>query len=349
MEEPMRAFEPPKQDRLPVSSSAREKASSLPNADRSSVPAAPERSPESEDKKVDQPWAASTAATKGLFDRVLEGLPASPSQAREEKSQLPPTLPRARSESDAGAPNDLRSYLQRRAALQNRDPAKHAWRRETATSRVKGPVGPVLKSLDAVFNHIRARSAGPTSRVVLAVPVSTDVDATDEAIRIARALVSGKQRALLVDLTRSAAAVSGRLGLPRAPGFTELAADRADFEHVIHLDGETPLQVIPAGNPTVKADGDDIDRATRIFEALIQAYDCIVLHADHETARKLEPALDGCLQVVVAVLPPGESAKVGEKGLAELTAFGCPVVPYEQTGEERRSGRSGLFGRAAAI
>ena len=87
----------------------------------------------------------------------------------------------------------------------------------------------------------------------------------------------------------------------------------------------------------------------RIFEALAQAYDFIVLHVDPETARRLEPALDGRLQVVVAILAPGDSAKGGDRTLAEFTAFGCSVVPYEQGGGERRSGRSGLFGRAAAI
>jgi hypothetical protein len=117
---------------------------------------------------------------------------------------------------------------------------------------------------------------------------------------------------------------------------------------VVHVDEETPLQVIPAGNPTVRADN-DTERMTAIFKALAQAYDCIVLHADRESARKLEPALDGRLQVVVAVLAPGEGAKVGEERLAEFTSFGCSVVPYEQADNERRPSRSGLFRRAAAI
>lgn len=289
--------------------------------------------------------AASAPVTRGRFERVLGAVAADPS--REQTSK--PVVQRARSEAEAGAPNDLRSYLQRRAALQTRDQAKDVRRRDATASSVKGRARPVLKSLDVVLNHVRARSAGNTPREVLVVPVSTDVDATNEAIRIARALLAGKQRVVLVDLTRGAAAVSGRLGLPRAPGFADLVAGRADFEHVVHVDEETPLQVIPAGNPTVKTDGDDTERTTHIFEALAQAYDCIVLHADRETARKLEPVLDGRLQAVVAVLAPGESAKGGEEAFAKLTMFGCSVVPYEQTDGERRSGRSGLFDRAAAV
>ena len=328
VEKPIRAHVPPKHDRLPVASSA-----------------APERSLESEGETVNKPLAASAPVTRGRFERVLGAVAADPS--REQTSK--PVVQRARSEAEAGAPNDLRSYLQRRAALQTRDQAKDVRRRDATASSVKGRARPVLKSLDVVLNHVRARSAGNTPREVLVVPVSTDVDATNEAIRIARALLAGKQRVVLVDLTRGAAAVSGRLGLPRAPGFADLVAGRADFEHVVHVDEETPLQVIPAGNPTVKTDGDDTERTTHIFEALAQAYDCIVLHADRETARKLEPVLDGRLQAVVAVLAPGESAKGGEEAFAKLTMFGCSVVPYEQTDGERRSGRSGLFDRAAAV
>lgn len=322
--EARRALEP--KHRLPVASST-----------------APDRSLHSEGATLDKP----APITRRLFERVLGAGAATTSQTREQTSKLPPA-PQPPAEDDAGAPNDLRSYLQRRAALQTRDQAKGARRKDAAAPGLKGRVGPVLRSLDAVLNHVRARSAGNPPRVVLVVPVSSDVDATAEAIGVARALLAGKQRAVLVDLTRGAAAVSGRLGLPRAPGFTDLAAGRADFEHVVHVDEETPLQVIPAGNPTVRADN-DTERMTAIFKALAQAYDCIVLHADRESARKLELALDGRLQVVVAVLAPGEGAKVGEERLAELTSFGCSAVPYEQADNKRRPSRSGLFRRAAAI
>lgn len=345
VEEPVQRVDPRKPDLLPALPGKKTEAPSRPEAIPSATPGP---SAESEKARLDELLAASSATAKGLFERVRGALPAGTSEAQERKGEPPRSAPRA--EADAGAPNDLRSYLQRRAALQTRDLARDARRKDAVPSKPgSGRVGPVLKSLDAVLNHVRARSAGSTPRTVLVAPVSTEIDATDEAIRIARALLSGKQRGVLVDLARGATAVSGRLGLSRAPGFTDLAAGRVGFEDVVQVDDETPLQVIPAGNPTVKADGNQTDSVARIFEALAQAYDFIVLHVDPETARRLEPALDGRLQVVVAILAPGDSAKGGDRTLAEFTAFGCSVVPYEQGGGERRSGRSGLFGRAAAI
>jgi Mrp family chromosome partitioning ATPase len=209
-------------------------------------------------------------------------------------------------------------------------------------------VGPVLRSLDAVLNHVVARTSKDATRIVLVAPVATATDATAEAIELARALTSKWQPVVLVDLTRGAAAVSGPLGLPRAPGFTDLAAHRAGFENVVHVDTESPLQVIPAGNPAVKASGEEAQGFLRIFEALTQTYECVVLHADADTARKVGRMLDGRQHIVIAVLPAGESGKNGEQRMQEFANPGSQVLGYEQLSGQPRSKRAGLLGRVAA-
>jgi hypothetical protein len=151
---------------------------------------------------------------------------------------------------------------------------------------------------------------------------------------------------VLVDLTRGASAVSGPLGLPRAPGFTDLSAGRASFDEVIRVDAETPLQVITAGNPAVKGEGPEIDRFMRVFEALTEAYDCVVLHADPDSVRKLSPALKFELPITVAVLPRGATVESEDSALRDFTSLGCQVVVYEKGGKD---GRSGFLGRVAAI
>ena len=243
-------------------------------------------------------------------------------------------------------PNDLRSYLRQKAALQAVARTRPPRRNQEARPRAKGTVGPVVKSINSVLGQIRSRSAGDAARAVLVVPASSDLDATDEAIRIARALAR-RERAVLVDLARGPAAVSGLLGLPRAPGFTDLAAGRAGFEDVVQTDFDTSLQVLPAGNPHVKSDEEEVGTG-RIVDALSQVYDRLVLHIDRDTLRKLDPALGGRLQLVVAVIAPGDR-KHDRTQLDELTALGCQVVPYEQTDGEHRPRRSGFFGRAAAV
>jgi Mrp family chromosome partitioning ATPase len=250
-------------------------------------------------------------------------------------------------DASSSRPNDLRHYLQHMASAPHE--AGHDARPDAGahpTKMEKGKVGAVLKSLNAVLNHILAAGKGEAPAALLVAPATEKVDATSEAIEIARALVAKRLRVVLVDLTRGAAAVSGRLGIPRVPGFNDLAAGRVSFEEVLAVDEETPLQVIAAGNPKVTANGDEGARFARVFSALTQAYDCVVLHADRETALKLKPELRFELPVLVVVLPAGASAEREHESLAELAGFGCPVVAYEQSGKEPRSG---LFGRVAAV
>ena len=244
--------------------------------------------------------------------------------------------------------NDLRHYLNQRLTAAAAEAAHDSVRNGNAVASKTDShmVRPVLKSLDAVLNHILASGKGGAPRALLVAGASAKVDATAEAISIARALVARHEQVVLVDLGRGPAAVSGPLGLPRAPGLADLAAGRASFEDIVRIDPDTPLQVIAAGNPKLAAKGDENGRFTRIFEALTQAYESVVLHADREAVRKLTPALKFELPVVVAVLPAGASASSTKIDLTDFSALGCPVVVYQQGGKEPRS-RS--LGRVAAI
>ena len=242
--------------------------------------------------------------------------------------------------------NDLRAYLNQRltaAAAEAADDSAHKGN-GVPSKTDSDKVGPVLKSLDAVLTHILTSGQGGAPRALLVAGASAKVDATAEAISIARALVARREQVVLVDLTRGPAAVSGPLGLPRAPGLTDLTAGRASFEDVVSIDADTSLQVIAAGNPKLAAKGEENDRFTRVFEALTEAYESVVLHGDREAVRTLTPALKFELPVVVAVLPAGASASSTKIDLTDFSALGCPVVVYEQSDKEPRSK---LLGRVA--
>ncbi|MEX1061394.1 MAG: exopolysaccharide transport family protein [Methyloceanibacter sp.] len=333
-----------------------------PSAKAQAAPSVPEPA------KADVPAGAQSAA--GFLERLRRGL--SPSGSEPQSVATPPAegwLRRMRGanpvDKGTGAvkaasttplpagnmpvlrTNDLRHYLNQRltaAAEAANDSVRNG--NEVASKPDGDKVGPVLKSLDAVLNHILASGKGGAPRALLVAGASAKVDATAEAISIARALVARREQVVLVDLTRGPAAVSGPLGLPRSPGLTDLAAGRASFEDVVKIDGDTSLQVIAAGNPKLAAKGDENGRFGHVFEALTQAYESVVLHADREAVRKLSSALKFELPVVVAVLPAGATASSTNIDLTDFSALGCPVVVYEQSGKEPRSR---LLGRVAAI
>jgi uncharacterized protein involved in exopolysaccharide biosynthesis/Mrp family chromosome partitioning ATPase len=292
------------------------------------------------------------AASPGLLGRLRRVLPRADAGAidQSEKWKVTKTTPAAAPEEELSSlrPNDLRHYLNQRIASAARGRVEEPTEKVALTARKvgKGKVGPALKSLDGALNHILASSKGGVPRAVLVAGVAPDVDAAQKAIRIARALVARHEQVVLLDVTRGASAVSGPLGLPRVPGFTDLAAGRASFDEVVRVDADTPLQVITAGNPAIKGNGEDVDRFMRVFEALIEAYDCVVLHADRDSVRRLTPALKFELPVALVVLPQGASVESEAGPLADFASLGCQVVVYEKTGRE---GRTGLLGRVAAI
>jgi capsular polysaccharide biosynthesis protein/Mrp family chromosome partitioning ATPase len=281
--------------------------------------------------------SAGLSAAAGLLDRLRRGESLGPSEPDDAEMQTSPL--RA---------NDLRHYLNHRIAAAPSEAANDSIKNGAASSEkpTHDKVGPVLKSLDAVLNQILASAKAGASRALLVAGASAKVDATPEAIQIARTLVARRDQVVLVDVTRGASTVSGPLGLPRSPGFTDLAAGRAGFDEVVRIDDDTSLQVIAAGNPKVAGNGAETERFTPLFEALTQAYDRVVLHADRDVVRKLTPALKFELSVVVAVLPAGSSDKSTGEDLADFSALGCPVVAYEQSGNEPRSG---LLAHVAAI
>jgi len=345
--------------------------------------AEPEPAPDTATEPEVEP--VQTPAAAGFLNRLRKefsgglGEPSSPppQQAPRHKGgfldrfRRPSTEPNA---SDAGSkpltkgvemaslsPNDLRHYLTQRIATTELDEegAKSSssqifksrpFTSNTFTSKIsesgKGTGTPVLKSLDAVLDKVLASATGGLPRALLVAGTSPKADATQVAINLARALVDQNEQVVLLDLAKGASAVSGPLGMPRVPGFADLAVGRASFSDVIRVDDESSMQVIPAGNPTTRGTEPEPDCFMRVFEALTQAYGCIVLHADLAAVEALMPALKFELPVMVAVLPSRASVDTQDEALSTFEALGCPVVVYEGNGKQRRSG---LFGRIAAV
>jgi len=254
------------------------------------------------------------------------------------------------------SPNDLRHYLTQRIATSELDEegakssGSKTFTSRTFTSKIsrsgRSAGVPVLKSLDAVLDKVLASATGGLPRALLVAGTSPKADATQVAINLARALVDQNEQVVLLDLAKGASAVSGPLGMPRVPGFADLAVGRASFSDVIRVDDESSMQVIPAGSPTTRGTEPEPDCFMRVFEALTQAYGCVVLHADLAAIEALMPALKFELPVMVAVLPSRASVDSQDEALSTFQTLGCPVVVYEGNGKPRRGG---LFGRIAAV
>ena len=108
---------------------------------------------------------------------------------------------------------------------------------------------------------------------------------------------------------------------------------------VVCLDGKSALQVIVAGNAPAKSETKDADRMVRIFSALAQAYDLVVLYGDTESTASFQASLQGRLAMVIAVLAGAGDPTAAMTAIAELTSFGAPVFPYDKSAADTRPDR----------
>jgi hypothetical protein len=280
-----------------------------------------------------EPGAQSAAGFLARFRRSLELAESEAEEAAKEIGVRGFARLRFATGSAENDGNDLRHYLNKRLA---------ASQTETRNAIVpKYDAGAsVLKSLDAVLDQIFPAQQDAGSRALL-VGGAAAVDATAEAISIARALVAAGRQVVLLDLAHGPHSISAALGLPRFPGLGDLAAGRAQFEDVIALDADTPLHVIAAGNPRFAA-ADGNGRFAAILAALTEAYDSVVLHADREALRRTAPDLRSALSIAVVVLSQRAGAPAD---LSDFAALGCRTLAYEQRGKRRPR----FLGWAAAL
>lgn len=286
----------------------------------------------------------SLALAEGEADAVTQAPPVSKlvrhprfrrvAQAAKEAASSTAPMP---DEQDAAAlkPNELRRYLKDRLA----SGGLHGSRKPRAVvpEPSREETGPALTSLDTLLDHVFAAGRGGAPRALLVAGASARIDATAEAVSIARALAAGGDQVVLVDLACGQASIFDTLGLPPSSGLSELFTGRAGFEDIVRVDPATTLQVIAAGNPKPAASIAGNERFASVFEALTQAYDGVVLHADSEALDRFTPALRFELSVAIAVADAGTGAGGAEIDLREFSPLGCPVLVYEQGSKELRS------------
>jgi hypothetical protein len=233
-----------------------------------------------------------------------------------------------------GRPNDLRHYLNQRLTASAAERASDTRMTQAPATRPINAATTTLTSFDVLLSHVFAWGRGAPPRALLVGRASEAIDATVEAISIARAFVAAGEQVVLLDLAQGSISLSDSLDLPRSPGLIELCTGSARFEDVIKIDTETSLHVIAAGAREFVASGDENKIFVPIFAALTETYDSVVLHADRAALRQFAPALRFELPLAVAVASPG-----GREAAADLSGFaalGCPVVVYEKGAKERR-------------
>jgi hypothetical protein len=148
--------------------------------------------------------------------------------------------------------------------------------------------------------RLGSRQSGPPANRTLVTTAGTRGDAAAEAREIARTLRANGALVVLLDWDSGGTGIAARLGVSAAPGAMDLLVGQATFEDIITARGEDEPHVIACGTASPAAL--DPDRINLLLDALDEAYDHVVIHAERPEARKLFELIEGRIDVGVSVV-----------------------------------------------
>ena len=123
-------------------------------------------------------------------------------------------------------------------------------------------------------------------------------------VGLVRALADEGLRAVLVDLTGTAASSQHMLADFSLPGITDLLASETPYSDVIHADAATYAHVIPTGNANAEIAMRAVDRLPIIMNALSAAYDIVVADCGPTDAAGLKRLSTDDTEIIMAMVEP---------------------------------------------
>ncbi|WP_077961609.1 GumC family protein [Ensifer adhaerens] len=169
-------------------------------------------------------------------------------------------------------------------------------------------------SIEAVAEHLRATNV----RVAISVSPGGDEGST-ATVMLARLLAEEELKVVLIDLTGSACPTRLMARSQQLPGITNLLAGEVPFTDTIHADRFSDAHIIPQGDADPRQAMRGIERLKMIIDALINAYDLVLLEcgpADEMAVEKIA-GRDGAEIILSA-------PSVSDERIVEvLTSFGA--------------------------
>jgi uncharacterized protein involved in exopolysaccharide biosynthesis len=167
------------------------------------------------------------------------------------------------------------------------------------------------------------RRAGADARKITVLGTTSGEGITLTALTLAR-LLARDARAVVVDLAGSSLAISAISVDPTAPGLAELIQGEASFAEIITKDRLSRLQLVAAGRPGFERSLLQSPRVALAIDALLRAYDHVVLDAG--TASDLPAELLTANARAVVVPDTGMAADARTTMCEQLRAVGFADV-----------------------
>ena len=170
---------------------------------------------------------------------------------------------------------------------------------------------------------------------VLVTEATPGIAPQSAALTLARAMADTLSRVILIDVSQGAAALSGPMGLPRAPGFTELCQQKAGFEEVIRRDTASDLHFLASGKPrSLAGEWGAPGMLDKVCRAIDECYPLAMICAEHDDAVMLARTLKRPFgaAIVLRDARPIRLATPDAAAPTDFEAFGFPVRWLDQRG-----------------
>lgn len=166
---------------------------------------------------------------------------------------------------------------------------------------VSGTSGAVLTMADLAARILAKRPAGGGHRTLI-TGESMALQPATEAIELAEALANSTTTVVLLDWNLSGRGLAEALGLPNAPGLTEILSGEVAFEEAVSRLPSSSVHFIASGTSLDDDAGDvDPDQLNLVLDALDETYDCIIVSGTFDDARVLFEAIQGRFDAGVMV------------------------------------------------
>lgn len=178
----------------------------------------------------------------------------------------------------------------------------------------------VESSISSVVERIKRAAPKEGGHRAMVSGETMVIDASQEAIDIAKGLADGGSHVILVDWSPSGQGMSAAAGVTAAQGLTELVTGAVGFDEVVQKLPQSQVHFIACGAPL---DGVDVDpdQLNLVLDALDEAYDYIVVSGQTEEARVLFEAIQGRFDAGVLVTDPKKRTSVLQDPLGTFLGF----------------------------
>ena len=210
--------------------------------------------------------------------------------------------------------------------------------RESLRSRAEIPE-PAAKtgtvaSISALASHLKAKATGQGGHRTMVAGETSPVDASAEAIELAKALADGGQQVILVDWDPSGRGIASLAGAGGGKGLTELLLGEVTFEDAVKRVANSPVHFISCGTALDEAGADiEPDQLNLVLDALDEAYDYIVVVGRHDDARNLFEVIQGRFDAGVLVADEPKRVTVLKDPPGTYLGFevtGVDVIRFER-------------------